>query len=306
MTHAIIILIIAGSAWFFYHEFSANWNSLLKAEISYNPSFLCIAFLLICGGYLVNTFAWQQLINHYATGRKIRFSESIAIVNTSQLTKYLPGKAWSFALQMWWMGEKGFSRPVVFFVNLIAMFSSLLATSLAGILLFSVTNKILNTQEVIFACLAGIAVYLIFILFYNPIINFSIHLIKRIFKKDISTFKVAFKRIIITQLLYISGTMIFAAGMYFVCFGLGMENNVLGILTVLGAILISDVIGFVVLISPGGLGIRESVMYLILGKVSVISMALIIPIATRVVTMLADLLLGLTGTILLRKFKKSG
>jgi glycosyltransferase 2 family protein len=300
----LVILIVAGTAWFFYREFSVNWSSLSEAGIQYDLLLLCIAFLLICGGYFVNTRAWQLLINHYATGRRMTFSESVAIVNTSQLTKYLPGKVWSVALQVWWMGERGFSRPLVFFVNLIAIFSSLLATSLAGLVLFAVTNEHMSSSLSLLILICGITAYGLFVVFHAPTIRLCVRLVNKIFKKDIGVFSMAFRRILEAQLLYLAGAALFAAGMYFVCLGLGMANNPYVIFTILGAILISDVIGFIVLVAPGGIGVREGVMYVILEKVSVVSFALVIPIATRIITMLADLVIGMAGLILLKKFLK--
>ena len=110
------ILILLATAWFFYHEFRLNWDVIIQSKISYRPEMLVMAFLLLCTGYLINTYAWQGLINLYSSDKKISFRESMAIVNTSQLTKYLPGKVWSFALQIWWLGQRGFPKSRVFFV----------------------------------------------------------------------------------------------------------------------------------------------------------------------------------------------
>jgi uncharacterized membrane protein YbhN (UPF0104 family) len=70
--------------------------------------------------------------------------------------------------------------------------------------------------------------------------------------------------------------------------------------------LIADVIGFVAFIVPGGLGVRESAMFLVLDGVSLSTLPLVLPIATRSVNMLSDVVLGGLALKLLRKYSAEG
>jgi uncharacterized membrane protein YbhN (UPF0104 family) len=57
-------------------------------------------------------------------------------------------------------------------------------------------------------------------------------------------------------------------------------------------------------LAPGGLGVREGIMYAMLAGASTAAVSLILPLALRVVTMAVDVLLGLIGLKLLRQFVK--
>jgi glycosyltransferase 2 family protein len=73
----------------------------------------------------------------------------------------------------------------------------------------------------------------------------------------------------------------------------------------MSSLIIADVTGFVAIIVPGGLGVREGVMYLLLTGVSTTALSLLLPIATRVVTMLVDISLGTTAVVLLNSYKNA-
>jgi uncharacterized membrane protein YbhN (UPF0104 family) len=75
---------------------------------------------------------------------------------------------------------------------------------------------------------------------------------------------------------------------------------------VISASMISDVIGFLAFIVPGGLGVREGIMYLLLEGISLKPLQLVLPVASRVVTMLVDILLGLVALRLLRTHAARG
>ena len=61
---------------------------------------------------------------------------------------------------------------------------------------------------------------------------------------------------------------------------------------VVGSTLVADVAGFLAIIVPGGLGVREAMMYAILGGQASGALALILPVTSRLLNMGVDLLLG--------------
>ena len=69
----------------------------------------------------------------------------------------------------------------------------------------------------------------------------------------------------------------------------------------MSSMMLSDVIGFLTVIVPGGLGVREGVMYFILKGDTPKTLSLILPIASRIISMLVDVTLGTIGIVLLKK-----
>lgn len=300
----LMLAVVGGTAWFFVNEFVKNWDKLTATSLEYNYIYLCLAFIFLLIAHYFSTKAWQSQMNRYATHNSINFMQSMAIVNTSRLTKYLPGKLWSFALQIWWLSERGFPKSAVFFVNLVSTISSIMATTFAGVMLFSITSGFFTIPQIISLIFICVLIYTIFIVFHNQIINLSVRFINFIFKKNIAQYKISFIDVIIQQILYTLGALAFAAGVYFICPGIGIFDNTSFIITVSGAVLLSEVVGFVILIAPGGLGVRESLLYLVLGKLTALNPALLFPVALRVITMITDVIIGVIGYILFAKFKR--
>lgn len=95
----------------------------------------------------------------------------------------------------------------------------------------------------------------------------------------------------------------FGIAAYLLCFGIGFDVDHSKMFLVMSSMMIAEVIGFVAVIAPGGVGVREGVMYLMLSGVSIPALSLILPIATRIVSMLVDIVLGTISLVLLKTYK---
>ena len=272
-------------------------------ELKLNIPYLCYSFLLIAASYIINTLTWRYLINSYHRElNPISVKESIAIVNTTQLAKYIPGKVWSYAVQIYWLAKRGYSKSNVLFINVVATLSTLLAASAVGtIMLVTNLNKISKTGAILYIGLVILA-YAVFILFHTPILNYLIRLANKIIKKEISYVKISLKQILVTQVFYLLGNVVFCIGGYVLCLAIGVTTDVQLMTVLVGSLLVGDVIGFVVLITPGGLGVRESLMFFIIsGVTKQKDVAIIVPIATRLLTMSVDIAMGICAVLLGRK-----
>jgi uncharacterized membrane protein YbhN (UPF0104 family) len=120
--------------------------------------------------------------------------------------------------------------------------------------------------------------------------------------KTINYSDIEVKLIVLFQLAYLLANTAFGVTGYLLAIGLGFSVSVQDIFAVAAALIIADFIGFIVLVAPGGLGIREGIMFAILATLGDKNLALILPIGTRIMSMISDLLLGGVGFIFLRKY----
>lgn len=298
------LAIILSVVFFFYKAFSANWANVQSYTPNLNYLFIVLSFISILSTYLLTTYAWFLILNSLSSNVKITFSECVATVNTSSLIKYIPGKVWSYALQMYWLAKKGFSKSLILYVNMITVFITLITALILGLgyLIFSASA---------FSATVSIASFVILILFdvafikYNStIFNNTITVINKLFKREIKYFDTSKKVLIYLHVINIVAAFCYGMGAYLACIGIGIEVAHRDMFTVMASMIISDVIGFLAIIVPGGLGVREGVMYLLLNGVSSGPLALILPIATRIVIMLVDISLGTIGFIILYQKKE--
>jgi glycosyltransferase 2 family protein len=300
----LAVIIIGLVAYFFTTEFKKNWQDILAMNLRLNFPLLCGSVFFMVLAYLGNTLTWRFLINTFHTELPpISVKESVAIVNTTQLAKYIPGKVWSYAVQIYWLSKRGYPKSNVFFINLVATLSTLLAASAVGIIMLSLTlDKVTKTGALIIIGIVVLA-YAVFILFHTPILNILIKLAAKLLKKEIAYVKISLTSIFMTQVYYVISNLLFCFGGYLLCYAIGITDDFHVIVCVVGSLLVGDVVGFIVLVTPGGLGVREWMMYSIISGMAVATkeVAIVVPIATRLLTMSVDISLGITAFFLGQK-----
>lgn len=298
--YIIGILVVSGACYFFIREFYYNFDSISKFEFIINWFYLIASQLLLILVALVGIYLWQLLFI-IITSKKISFKESLAIVSTSQLSKYLPGKVWSYAFQIVLLSDKGISKTVVLYVNLFLLVSSLLASALLGLLYFLLLSPD-QSKLWLLLLFVFLIIYVAFIFLNKPFLKLLAKIIQKLFNKTINYSDIEVKLIVLFQLAYLLANIAFGFTGYLLAIGLGFSVSVQDIFAIAAALIIADFIGFIVLVAPGGLGIREGIMFAILATLGDKNLALILPLGTRTISMISDLLLGGVGFIFLRKY----
>src|SRR5450432_953964 len=182
-------LIVVCTGYFFFRAFRRNWADVKAHEFRIAPLFVAGALLAAFATCLLATFAWYSAMNELSRS-KISFRQSVAAVNASSLTKYIPGKIWSYALQMYWLDGLGVSKPLIVYVNLVNLLISMATSVIVGLscLLFSHGN--LPLQIVLASLIALIALDVCSVLFNHAILSGLVKLVNRLFKRKFSFFEV--------------------------------------------------------------------------------------------------------------------
>jgi uncharacterized membrane protein YbhN (UPF0104 family) len=306
LKRVVSIAIIASVAFFFYRAFQRNWAEIRAANLTLSYPLLFVAALAMLVCYLLSTYAWHVTINHLSEQRKLRFSQSFSTFNASGLTKYLPGKVWSYALQMYWLGNAGFSKAMVVYANLVNLVISLATSVLFGLLLLPLSTTRLPQVSVLTALVLLLVVELCIILFCSRVLSGLVALANRLLKREVRYFQLSPRFMLKLHVLYLLSAVAAGASSYLTCLGIGYDLEPGDAALVAAASSIADVAGFLAVIVPAGLGVREGSMYLLLSGVSAGSLPLLLPVVSRGVNMLVDIGLGLFALKLLRGLDESG
>ena len=299
---ALSLLVVAFAAFFFVRAFGNNWNAIRAQHFRVDGLFLSLTFVATVVTMLLATLAWQLSINSFVTGEKLTFRQSVAAVNSSGFTKYIPGKIWSYALQLYWLSDLGISKSAIVYINLLNLLVSMVTAVILGLgcLAFS------STTVPVAATLPALSLLLLFdavwVKFDSALLRIVISLVNKMLNKGITFLGVPSHLLIRLHLVHGAANAMSACSAYFVCRAIGYHPGPAAALLVIAATLISDVIGFLAFLVPGGLGVREGMMYMILGGTSTGPLALVLPVASRGVSMLADVGVGAVAVKLLRGF----
>jgi hypothetical protein len=186
------------------------------------------------------------------------------------------------------------------YVNLVNLFISIITSLIVGLGCVLFSPGTFPVAVFIPLLLIVVLFDVLFIKFNVPVTHRMLSLVKRIFKRDITCFPISHKLIIYLHVIHYAAAFCFGLSAWLICFGLGIEIGPGKSLLVMSSLLLSDVIGFLAVIVPGGLGVREGLMYLMLSNLSIVSLSLILPVASRIVGMFADIFLGTIAFVLLK------
>jgi hypothetical protein len=299
---ALFILILLGTTWFFYEEMKINWESLQWMELRLRTAGILIALALVAAAYFLATVVWHYGVNAHPSGGRVSLMESYAVVNTTQMTKYLPGKIWSYTLQTILMRRRGVSASYLLYLNLLITLSLIFSASLFGTLFVMAYSRRVPGVLSVPVFLAVSAAYLGFVFLNGRVFKGIVQMVNWVFRKDIVFFELPLPFLLKMQAALILSNALFGLAGYAACYGIGCDIPAEMAFPVSAATLFADMLGFVMFLSPGGLGIREGAMFFLLDGITGKRIALLLPLALRIITMSSDLILGLTGFVLLRNY----
>jgi glycosyltransferase 2 family protein len=296
--------VLACIGYFFYRAFSVNWATIVREGVTLHYPYLAAALACIVATYLVPTYGWKLTINALSSGGQLTFSQTVAAVNSSNLTKYIPGKIWSFAFQMYFLSAAGFAKSLVVYVNVINLLISLITSLQIGMLLLLPYGDkfplILTAGSLLALLLADVLA----LKFHDGLFRRLVELYNRFSKRKIEYRAIDTKLVIELHLLHLFSGFAFGLAAYFACLGIGYEVPLRQVPLFMAALVLADTIAVAALIVPGGLGVREGIMYALLGGAASGPVALVLPIATRILHMIVDVGLGATALRLLRKLNQ--
>ena len=294
LQYIVALAVIIAAVYFFYQEFKNNAEALRAYHFAIYPWPIFLSMIFGTSGFLIGPVVWRVCVNNYIE-RKLDMQESVALYNTSALLKYVPGKIWTYAAQMALLSSRGIPNAVVVYINLIS-FVCLFFVSIANALFYylfwlKVTSLVISTLIFILLILLDF----IFITWNTTIINLLIIPLGRVFKIEIEPIRMKRRIFVYVQLLYFLAYAYLGIAMYFLAKGIGMNMPFLNIFAIMSTISLSTLMGYLAFFSPGGLGVREGAMFVMLKQFSTVEVALILPLAARLLCVMADLLLGFVG-----------
>ena len=295
--------VVACIAVFFYRAFKRNWATIQAQHIQLDYRFLGLALLCIVATYLVPTYGWRITLNSLSTTGKLSFTQSIAATNTSNLTKYIPGKIWTYALQMYWLAGAGFAKSLVVYVNVINLLISLLTSFVLGIALLLPFPDRFPLTLTLGSLVILLALDVATLKFHDAAFKWLIALHNKLFKRNLAYFQISTRLVVDLHVLHLVGNAAFGVAAYFVCLGIGYSVQLREAPLLMASLLLSDTIAVLAVIVPGGLGVREGIMYAMLGGAASGPLALTLPVATRIIHMIVDVGLGGTALRLLRNLQ---
>jgi glycosyltransferase 2 family protein len=267
----LILAIFALLGYFFFRDFS----KLSVQTLDIRPGYFIISAFLLLFGLLLEVWVWQK--NLQMVGGNISLKNSFKLYYLANLTRYLPGKIWS-VLGFMKVGQSAHLPPVTTFIGLATgLVSSLVSALLLGALLL-----LLSRAQLPHFSLWAIALVLLFsIWLLHPVsANLAFRLTGKMIKRPLPQLNYTFRQIIFLVGLYALAWVVFSCSFAFLVKSFAALTQ-LQFVYALGVFPLAYALGYLAIFSPGGWGVREGGLTLLLSLTLPTYLAVAVALASR-------------------------
>jgi uncharacterized membrane protein YbhN (UPF0104 family) len=244
------------------------------------------------GWMVLYGFTWKVLLG--TLGESISLFNSISVLAVSQVGKYVPGKLW-FTVGRMYLAKKhrvSEAKTAVSTVMEIAL-SLLAAIMLFGIAVALVPRSLVPSRAYYAFALIPICILAV----YPPLLSRLTNFVLRRLRQPAVEIKVSFAQTAGVLGLYLLMWVVQGCGCYMLVSSF-YPLAVTKLPMVAGAFALSWILGFVVLVSPAGLGVREGVFTFALKMVVPEPVAIIAALFSRLWITAAEGLLAVVFALL--------
>ena len=247
-----------------------SWESAVTAEVT----------LIV--GLITSLLAWRVILT--SLGSPLRATDAARIFYLGQLGKYLPGSVWPVVAQMEMGSAYDVPRTSMFWATAVAMVLALVSGAMVGV-----------TAVPALASNGGGAYLLVFIavpvglvVLHPRVLNGLVALATRLFRREPLEHRIALGALVRAFLLTLVTWVCNGLHILILARSIGSGSTVALIPLSFGGFAIAWVAGFLFLVSPAGVGVRETVLILCLGTVLTTAAATAVALISRLLVTAAD------------------
>ena len=260
-----------------------NWNQLMAYKITFNYFSLVLSFVFLFAHLLLSVYGWKIIMNLLKA--KLDFKSCMRIWFLSQLGRYAPGRIWYLLGRMYLCEKKKISKYTTFVSLMLELAMHVLSASFTALIFVPVMIRdggLVKFLPVFLTIPVGL------ILLHPKIFNFFVNIGLKIFRKKTVELKMKYSSLLGLLAFYMFSWVVNGIGFYLLINSFYATPLSL-ILPLTGAFAVSWIIGFLSLITPSGLGIREGILTFLLGFYYPLPIAIIISLVSRLWIILGEL-----------------
>lgn len=281
------ILIIVLVFYFIAKVLYDNWQKLLNYQWNINYFYLILALLLHTVSFFLLGISWGKIL-HFITGKEYDFKKTARIFFIAQIVRYIPGNIWSF-IQLAIKNEEKLeiSKPHTILAIIVEIVIRMAVGALISII---VLVEIFHRYSLVYYVVLVLTILLAVFVLYSPrnlnkVLNFF--LLKKGQKFLIHT-TFDYKKVSLLVFYFSLHWLIFGVGLFVLIKALGIHE--ISILRAIGVDIVSWIGGYLSLITPSGVGVREGIMIALFTPITGLAIATVISIVARLFFTLGELI----------------
>lgn len=251
LKRVVAILIIIVLFYFIGKSLFKNWHSVNAAKLKFNVAYLILSYIFMYATFLLIAYTWKRSLT--IIKEHISFLAALRVNALATLPKYAPGKVWGILGKVYLAKKEGISEHGC----VVTISLETILYLLSGIILFLFTASSVAKGRIPYT----IYIFLIpicFIIIYPPVLISITNFFLRLFKRPLVDFMPNYIQMLELLLLYTLSWVLQGIGVFFLINSFYHINFKI-LLTISGLHAFSWVVGFLSIITPGGLGVKEGV-----------------------------------------------
>jgi uncharacterized membrane protein YbhN (UPF0104 family) len=257
----------------------ARWDETRRAVTELSWPYVGAALVAGVLGLGTWMLAWRSLLA--GLGSPLPMRAAVRIYFVSQLGKYSPGSVWAFVAQMELAKEHRVPRERGGSAALLAMASTIATGCAVAAVTLPLTSAAATHRYWWLLVLAPIFVALL----HPRAVAFALNLALRLARRPPLTRTASLGTMALTVGWTALGWLLFGVHTWLLVRAAGGS----GFFLATGAYALAFTAGFLVVIAPGGVGVREAALTVALGPVLLSGAPLVVALVSRVVLTIADL-----------------
>jgi uncharacterized membrane protein YbhN (UPF0104 family) len=273
-----VALVVVALVFCGYGLFS-RWDDTRRAVTQLSWPYIGAALLAGVLGLGAWMQAWRSLLS--GLGSPLPPRAAVRVYFVSQLGKYIPGSVWAFVAQMELAKEHRVPRERGGSAALLAMATTIATGCAVAAVTLPLTSSDATHRYWWLLVLAPIFIGLL----HPRVVAFALNRALRLARRPPLTRTAGLGTMSLTVAWTVLGWVLFGVHAWLLVRAAGGS----GLFLASGAYALAFTAGFLVVIAPGGVGVREAALTVALGPVLPVGAPLVVALASRVVMTIADL-----------------
>jgi uncharacterized membrane protein YbhN (UPF0104 family) len=260
-----------------------NWEQVRTADWNVRPSYLFVSFCLSAAWFVFRPYGWKIILDGF--GHPVPFPAVFRVCRQAELSRYVPGGVWQFVSRVVLLRQWDVSAAACLAATVVDLILATLASLLPAAWTLQESFEGFKTyHRVVLFALPVVAIFVVHPRLLNAWAGFLAHRLGQTW----TPLEIRWRKLLGIWALYALGWVLLAAGVALFVHGVLRipEGNTMFIGS---SYTVAWLIGTLTMIAPGGMGIREGALGLLLSRVMPTGPAFTLAVGIRLWTLLVEI-----------------
>lgn len=293
---ALLGLVLAVAGW----AVASRWDEVRGALVTLPPLTVATALVVALAYVVATMFSWRSVLSDLGSSfveNEVPLADAARMFFLSQLAKYLPGGVWNVVAA----AEIGADLKIPRRRSVTVMAVTLLVSIVTGLLL-AVVALLVGPAEVRGTYAAAVlALPVLAVLLLPPVTNRLVERLLRLARRPPLEYPLRAGGVARASGWAVLGWLLAGLQLWLIVTALGAEPSVQTAALAVGGYALAWTVGFLVVVVPAGVGVREAVLGLVLADQLSGGAVVVAVLMSRVLMTVADVALGVAAAALARR-----